>query len=297
MTNESERAAFEKQISRLKTLSNVYLRDGTGATDALYNLAVKHGASEQEAAGFAHHANHGLNDLQSLIYDMAAIAQQRAQLIAEQEKAEAVVTDDDVMLARRIVFGQDEVVEWVTMRQVLEDFTRRKSVYPVPSTDRVAAQDGSCPHPSWDDAESGKKRCALCGAIGDERRYLDVSGDSELVEDNGWREWVSKLRKAIGNQKDWMLITANVRANESGCEFEEVRLSITNDQQSTDRVAAQGGDEVTRALLEAAASAYVEDDPIHAEVNWNRLERAIIAALRATPADGDKIAKAIGDGV
>ncbi len=44
-------------------------KDGVGACDALYELAVKHGASDREAAGFAHHVNGSLALLESQVHD------------------------------------------------------------------------------------------------------------------------------------------------------------------------------------------------------------------------------------
>lgn len=44
-------------------------KDGVGACDALYELAVKHGANDAEAAGFAHHVNGSLALLETQTHD------------------------------------------------------------------------------------------------------------------------------------------------------------------------------------------------------------------------------------
>lgn len=63
-----------EQIRRIKEASTLHLRDGTGAMDALYTLAVAHGASAQAAAGHAHNANGAMSELQGAIYSMATLA-------------------------------------------------------------------------------------------------------------------------------------------------------------------------------------------------------------------------------
>ncbi len=76
-------AEFNTSIRRFKEATGHHLRDGTGASDALYNLAVKHGAGEIEAAGHAHNVNGALNELQSCTYNMATLAEYHVQQNAE----------------------------------------------------------------------------------------------------------------------------------------------------------------------------------------------------------------------
>ena len=40
-----------------------------------------------------------------------------------------------------------------------------------------------CTHPSWEPAGNGKERCALCGVIGQERRYLAVDAAPPVQSD------------------------------------------------------------------------------------------------------------------
>lgn len=61
-------------VKRIKVVSGYDLRDGTGASDALYNLAVEHGADQATAAGLAHHINGALNELQGSVYSMADLS-------------------------------------------------------------------------------------------------------------------------------------------------------------------------------------------------------------------------------
>lgn len=44
-------------------------------------------------------------------------------------------------------------------------------------------------------------------------------------DDNGWSAWCDKLRSSIGDRKEWLQLKARVRASESGCEFDDVRLA------------------------------------------------------------------------
>lgn len=52
-----------------KTAASQTRKDGVGACDALYELAVKHGASDTEAAGFAHQVNGALALLEAQAHD------------------------------------------------------------------------------------------------------------------------------------------------------------------------------------------------------------------------------------
>lgn len=53
----------------LRALATQEAKDGIGALDALYDLAVKHGASKTAAAGFAHVANGAFAALEGQVHD------------------------------------------------------------------------------------------------------------------------------------------------------------------------------------------------------------------------------------
>ncbi len=85
-----------KLIDSIKSASGYHLRDGTGASDAIYNLAVKHGANEIEAAGFSHHVNGAMNELQSCVYNMARLLD-----FQPPKPARSVSDEDDVGILRQ----------------------------------------------------------------------------------------------------------------------------------------------------------------------------------------------------
>ena len=123
-------------IDQIKVSSGYHLRDGTGASDALYNLAVKHGANEAEAAGFAHHANGAMNELQSCVYSLATLAKQAA------PSAQAVdVTDEDVEASGLAYFEQQwdvlpprsKAIYRRAIRRALNAYAERRALATAPS--------------------------------------------------------------------------------------------------------------------------------------------------------------------
>ena len=52
-----------------KAMASQTAKDGIGALDALYSLAVEHGVSETVAAGFAHNTSGALATMESQVHD------------------------------------------------------------------------------------------------------------------------------------------------------------------------------------------------------------------------------------
>lgn len=55
--SEDQLKGIKTQKRLIRSCARDAMRDGVGAMDALYELAVKHGADPKVASGFAHTAN------------------------------------------------------------------------------------------------------------------------------------------------------------------------------------------------------------------------------------------------
>ena len=206
MTNESERAAFEEWA----------LHEGL-------NIHI-HPASEHYQ--------------QSPTYYAWKAWQARAQLIAEQEKAEAV---------GHFIETEKGYWEQVAVEYIGTSDTQPLYLHPAPSADRVASCD-----------PEGERHCANC--YSGQGECLMVTKEADRVAAQGGA--VSQLVRTAP---------------------EVIYLQVSDDANHVSETFPDYHEEIT----------WSQNSVLDCEVKYVRAD----LALHATPADGDKLAKAIGDGV